>query len=71
MIIVIGQPRRKLLRGLDCRARLPDVHDTNAVEPERNEIMLVNVRERECELQHQGHQREIGSAALGEAPYQR
>lgn len=66
MIIVIGQPRRELIQGLQCRAGGPDARDIGVIECRGN--VPVEVCEGQRELQCQRHQREIRSASLGQDP---
>ena len=45
MVIVIGEPRRKLLCDLQpWSGRVRDAHDIGAVYPSDSEIMLVDMR---------------------------
>lgn len=70
VVIIIGQPRRKLLCRLACCPDVPDAYEVGAIEPRQGEIMLVDMRERQHELQRERRQREIGSASSGEGSLQ-
>jgi len=70
VIVVIGKPRRKLLRDLQPWRGMDEVRGIGAVDPWDGEIMLVDMSERQRELQRECRQREIGSASAYDGPRQ-
>jgi hypothetical protein len=70
VVVVIGKPRRKLFRDLRPWSGIDEVHGMGAVDPSDGEIMLVDMSERQRELQRECSQREIGSASAREGSRQ-